>query len=333
MGPTEVRDILGKTLSAVARKFRSSNELSERGTTYPIWHVVRVFLLCLLEGISLNVFYARLRATRGYRKELGLPNRLISLSQLKKRMARATFLRAMQVFLRESAARALEELGTEEVRIVMMDLTRLESDPRRDSRGGWGWDSRGLIYGYKLGLIISQQGVILGMTLTRGNWGEFNVNRQLLKRARDVIRTRYGILPVDYVLCDAGFDGESTYKGAHELLKASVLCPARRKRNPKVKTAHQVLSHARACTPHRLLDQSLWEIPDLRKLFRKRNQIERVNGQIKDSPIRMAEIPWGRRGVKRLRPLCLAKLILYNLALNVNIAEGRSIRCIKLLVA
>ena len=187
---------------------------------------------------------------------------------------------------------------------------------------------------YKLGLIISSHGIVLGMSLMRGNWVEFTVNRRLLKQAHTTILTAFGRFRVSYLVCDSGFDGESTFEGAHRELQAPVLCPPQRKRNPKAKHAEQTLRNARSQSPHRFRDQELWHTALwAHEIYRQRTVVEQVNGQLKDSPIRIHEVPRCRRGIKRLRPLCLAKLIIYNLALNVNIAKGREIRHIKDLVA
>ena len=325
--------MVSKTLKSVSRKHSSDPRFGGEGCDYSIWLVIRIFLLCVLEGYSGNVFYEKLQSQRGFRRRLGLPYRLISRSQYYKRLGTAAFLRGLLAVLHASAARALQALGEEEVRVIAMDLTRIESDPRKDLWGAWGFDSRGYFWGYKLGLIISTGGVVLGMTLMRANWVEFSVNRQLLKLARGTVLTAFGRLPIDYLVCDAGFDGESTYQGGHSQLQARVLCPSRRKRNPKAKKAKTILSHAQSVTPHRFRDQALWNEEGSRAIYRLRNRIEQVNGQLKDSPLRIDEVPRVRRGVKRLRPICLAKLILYNLALSVNIAQGQEIRHIRALVA
>lgn len=332
VGPTELGSILSKTIQQVARQHRGQDGWKVIRERYSIWHVVRVFVMCVMKGVCPGVLYEQLKRFRGYRRMLGLPNQLISLSQLKKRMNTAVFLRALFAVFRHGAVRALKELGRQEVQIVAMDLTRIESDPDRDPYGAWGKDSKGLFWGYKLGLIISQNGVILGMTLMRGNWVELSVNRKLLKLASATIQTSFGGFPVDYVLCDSGFDGESTFKTAHEELRASVICPARRRRDPKVKSARRNLLRVKLHSPNRFLDQALWERDGTREIFRKRGEIERVNGQLKDNAIRIHEIPPRRRGVKRLLPLCLAKLVIYNLALLLNATQGRSIRSIKALV-
>lgn len=304
---------------------------------YSVWHVAKIFLFCLAHDLSPNLFYEKLTRQKGFRRQCKIPNRLISFSQFKKRLARhhrVSFIRALLAILAQSARTVLQNLDTEEVRIVTMDLTRIESNPRRDPWGAWGFDSKGLFYGYKLGFIMSQNGVVLGLTLTRANWGEFNVNRRLIRMARDVIETTWGEIPVEFLLCDSGFDGEKTYRAAfQDLGGAHTLCPPRRRRNPKAKYARQKESRARNHQPFRYASHELWKFEETLLIYRKRLEIERVNGQLKDQPIRIHEIPRRSRGVRRLLPICLGKLILYNSALNVNARERRPLRSIKALMA
>jgi len=333
VGPAELRQSLSETLAAVARRNRGDQSWVAPRERYGIWHVVRVFLTCVLEGVCPGTLYERLELRQGYRRDLTLPNRLISLSQLKKRLRTLTFQRALSEILRESARRVLRKLGEEEVRLVAMDLTRLESDPNRDRKGAWGKDSQGFFWGYKLGLIMSEGGVVLGMTLMKGNWTEIRVGARLLKTASDVIETSLGKLPVQYVLCDSGFDADCVYEAAHKKIKARMICPPRRKRNPKAKTARNVVWNGRSRTPSRERDLPVWESREARELFKKRSGIERLNRQLKDTGIRIAEIPPRWRGVRKLGLLCLAKLAIYNLILNVNIEQGRPMRQLKVIAA
>jgi hypothetical protein len=209
-----------------------------------------------------------------------------------------------------------------------MDLTRLESR-RQDSKADWGWDSRGGFWGYKLGLLCSGQGVILGLTLMKANFTEYKVNTRLIRMARETIQTAFGELPVDYLVCDAGFDGERTYKASHQQLHAPALCPPKRRRSSKAKRARAILSHARRKTPFRYRDHQLWETPEAKDAYRKRTVIEQVNGQLKEAPFRIDEIPRRQRGVPRLFLRCLAKAIYFNLAVIINIAKGRTTRQIR----
>jgi hypothetical protein len=282
---------------------------------------------------SSNVFFQKLAQQKGFRRQYGLPTRLISHSQFKKRRKTAVFLRALLEFLRYSAARALREAGPGEVHIVAMDLTRIKSDPSRDPYGAWGFDSRGLFYGYKLGLITSEHGIVLGLTFMKANWTEFRVNRKLLNLAKDAIQLAGESFDVAYLVCDSGFDGETTYKAAQTELGAVALCPPRRKRNPKAKSASKTLCEAKRRTPYRYEAHLLLEDKAIRKIFHKRVEIERVNGQIKDDPLRIHEMPRIRRPVRLLLVQSLGKAILYNMCLIVNAQRNVQLRRIKYVLA
>jgi len=181
--------------------------------------------------------------------------------------------------------------------------------------------------------MTSQQGVILGLTLMKANFTEFKVNTQLIRLAKETIQTAFGTLPVEYLVCDAGFDGERTYRASHQQLHAPALCPPRRKRHSKPKHARRFLQLAQHLTPFRYRDHQLWATPETREIFRKRTVIEQVNAQLKEAPFRIDEIPRRQRGVRRLLTRCLAKAIIFNLAVIANIAAGRSTRQIRLWAA
>lgn len=330
MGPSELWAMLSELLATVAHN-RSRDERFREPGEYSVWHVLKVLLCCLVHGISIPTFYVRRAQGKRFLQQIGLPNRTISRSQLYKRLDSPVLVRALMELLRQSASRALRQLGSDEVRILPMDLTNIESDQRHDPFGAWGFSSKGGFYGYKLGLIVSSSGIVLGMTLMRANWTEMRVNRRLLRMARKTILTAFGALDVELVVADAGFDAESTYRESHRQLQAPALCPVRRRRNKKAKTARTILRNARSRTPWRERDQKLWKDPDTVALYRRRTIIEQINGQLK-AVLRIDEIPTRRRGVRRLAPLCLAKLLIYNCALNVNIRKGKETRRIAALL-
>jgi DDE family transposase len=332
MDSSELWGIISSAVVQVARNHR--NDLVVRSSRrYPVWHILRVLLWCVLRDVAPWVLYAKLKIRPRFRQENGLPTRLVSLAQYKKRVKDPSVAVALLKFLQWTGARALRALGPQEVRVVAMDLTRLESRRGRDSKAAWGKDSRGFFWGYKLGLITSEQGVILGLTLMRANLSEFSVNTRLLRMAKETIRTAYGSMPVQYVVCDAGFDGEKTYRASHQDLKAPALCPPRRKRCAKAKHAGEIRRRAKKRTPFRYQDHQLWEIQEASEIFRKRTVIEQVNGQLKEAPFRIDEIPRRQRGVRRMLLRCLAKAILFNLAMIANIAQSRPPRQIRLWAA
>jgi hypothetical protein len=332
MDSSELWGILSPAVAQVARKHHQ-DPIYESRHQYPVWHILKVLLWCVLKDVAPWVLYEKLETQKGFRREQGLPSQLISLSQYKKRVKESVVTLALLEFLQWTGARALRALGPQEVRVVAMDLTRLESWRGRDSKAAWGKDSRGFFWGYKLGLITSQQGVILGLTLMKANLTEFNVNTRLIRMAKETIQTALGKLPVEYLVCDAGFDGEKTYEASHRQLGAPALCPPRRQRRAKAKHAGKILRRARKHTPFRYQDHQLWATPEAREIFRKRTVIEQVNGQLKEAPFRIDEIPRRQRGVRRLLTRCLAKAIIFNLAAIASIAAGRSPRQIRLWAA
>ena len=330
MGPTELWSMVSEILGRVSHKRRRDPRFVSRGD-YSVWHVLKVILFGVVHRISIPSLYRKLEKP-GFLRAAGLPNRMISQSQIYKRMSDPMTVRALLELLQQSAQRALREAGEEEVRILPMDLTAYKSHPDRDPLAAWGFTSGGHFWGYKLGLILSKSGLVLGMTLTRGNWTEFTVVARLLRMARETIRGAFGSAEVHYVVADAGFDGEKTYREAWHQLGAVALCPARRKRNPKAKSARKILRNARRRCPYRWRSQTLWKSEEARQVYRKRNSVEQVNGQIK-AVLKIDEIPSRRRGVRRLRLLSLAKLFIYNCALYVNIQKGQPARQIAHLVA
>lgn len=328
MEPSGLWFMVSTQLASLGQLLRDDPRFRE-GYRYSVWHIVRIYLFLLWKGYSSNVFYQKLSESVGFRRHWGLPTRLISHSQFKKRRGTIPFVRALLELLCHSGARALRLAGLWESKVVIMDLTRLPSDVRRDPYGAWGFDSKGFFFGYKLGLITSEHGVILGLTLMKGNWNEFRVNRKLLRMARETLEIAGEGFEVDVLLCDAGFDGESTYRGARKELEAWALCPPRRRRNPKAKGARVSLSRARSRTPYRYASQLLWRAPAMKRLFRKRVGIERVNGQLKDDPLRIDQMPRRRRTVWGLLALALGKAILYNTCLIVNAQCAVPIRRVK----
>lgn len=331
MGPSELWVMVSELLKVVSHNRAGDERFQGRGC-FSVWHILKVLLCGAVHGMSVPTFYERKARQRGFLKQYGMPNRTISRSQLYKRLGTPEVVRGWMELLRQSAVRALQGLGSEEVRVLAMDLTNLRSDAWRDALGAWGFSSTGGFYGYKLGLIASRSGVVLGMTLMRANWTELTVNCRLLRMARETILGAFGELEVDVLVADSGFDGERIYRGSRQLLQAPLLCPRKRRRDPKAKQARQVLKNALWRSPFRERAQQLWGDPEFAGLYRHRTVIEQINGQLKET-LRIDEIPSRRRGVRNLLPICLSKLVIYNCALNANIRQGREPRRIASLLA
>jgi hypothetical protein len=129
---------------------------------------------------------------------------------------------------------------------------------------------------------------------------------------------------VKYLLADAGFAGEATYRQAHRYLHCRVLSPPRRKALPRKKKRSHRLEMMRLRSPHRYRDWGFWQTPTARRLYRQRTQIERRLSQLTDDPFEVDGRPRGTVGVPAVLRWAEAKLILWNVAVNDNIRSGRA---------
>jgi hypothetical protein len=326
MNPGELVSIIAQAIRTTSQKTLKDPRYQER-CTYSIWQVAKVYLLTTWLKISARQFYERLKGVPGFRRSNRLPNRLISLSQYKKRLHSPLFIRALRKLLREMASSTLRQLAPEEASTILMDLTSLHSDVRKDPLAGWGHDSRGLFYGYKLGLITTHRGVVLGMTLTRANSVEMHVQRQLQRYAREVLEQSGRLELPKYVIADSGFDGEKTYRARWELLRAQPLIPPKRRINPGSKFARQTERAAQRGTPLRWKALQTWKgNPERKRIYLRRNEIERLNSQLKGDQFRIGHIPRHTKGVRWMTRLLLAKLLIYSMSVNVNARRGRNLR-------
>ena len=192
--------------------------------------IVKVYLACTWMGWTRNLLYEKLRMDGGkLLRLLQLPNRVPSYSQLNKRIRSRQFERALMGILRGGAGRILRRMGREELRTTMMDLTNIPTTGREQDAPR-GTDGKVWFWGYKLGLLTSQSGVVLGVALIKANRVERHATHRLLRTAQTTVQEVFGKIPIKYLLCDAGFAGEKTYEQAHRILKCRVLSPPRRQR-------------------------------------------------------------------------------------------------------
>jgi hypothetical protein len=308
----------------VSRRSAYRNLDRQPNQSYSIWLILKIHLAIHWQGWTRNLFYEKLRLDgRTLRRELRLPNRLPSYSQLKKRMRRPAFEQALRAVLRLSGQEVLRRMGSEETDSALMDLTNVPST-RTDRRAAWGTDGKAWFRGYKLGIVTSRSGVVLGAAAVTANLGERHVTARLVRAARLALQDLKPRRKVKYLLADAGFAGEATYRQAHRYLHCRVLSPPRRKALPRKKKRSHRLEMMRLRSPHRYRDWGFWQTPTARRLYRQRTQIERRLSQLTDDPFEVDGRPRGTVGVPAVLRWAEAKLILWNVAVNDNIRSGRA---------
>jgi hypothetical protein len=300
---------------------------------YSIWLLVKIHLAIGWQGWTRNLFYEKLRTEGGaLRRELKLPNRLPSYSQLKKRMKRRAFEQALAAVLSESGREVLRRLGPPEVETALMDLTNVPGSPA-DHQSRRGTDGKTWFWGYKLGLLTSRSGVVLGAAAITANLVERSVTARLIRSAGTVVSTLGRKMRVKYLLGDCGFAGDITYRQAHRYLHCRLLSPPRRKATGHRTGPSVRLQRMRLRSPHRYQDWGFWQTPTARRIYRRRTQIERRWSQLTDHPFDLDHRPRGTVGVAAVLRWAEGKLILWNVAVNDNIRCGREIWKLKPYVA
>lgn len=325
-------DLLFKTYALLARVSRHRGlhwTKKNVGQTYSLALIAKLFLAISWSGWSIHIFFQKL-ALEGpaLRRRLRLPKKLPSYSQFQKRLKDPSLTKFLQTLLQHSARDTLKRLGPDETRVLMMDLTNVPST-RTDSKAHRGFDGTDWFWGYKLGIITSQSGIVLGAWVVNGNYTETRCRTPLIRQAHQTLRG----FSVRFLVCDCGFNGHQTYRIAHELLHCRVLMPSRRKIQRKRKGPNHWLYEMRRRSPHRFRDYQFWKTPLAKKIYNSRKDIERRLSQLTDDPFNVDRRPRNTIGSRTVLRYEFSKLILWNQALNENILNHRKMRKVKLYVA
>jgi hypothetical protein len=247
-------------------------------------------------------------------------------------MKRRAFEQALAAVLSESGREVLRRLGPPEVETALMDLTNEPGSPA-DHQSRRGTDGKTWFWGYKLGLLTSRSGVVLGAAAITANLVERSVTARLIRSAGTVVSTLGRKMRVKYLLGDCGFAGDITYRQAHRYLHCRLLSPPRRKATGHRTGPSVRLQRMRLRSPHRYQDWGFWQTPTARRIYRRRTQIERRWSQLTDHPFDLDHRPRGTVGVAAVLRWAEGKLILWNVAVNDNIRCGREIWKLKPYVA
>ena len=329
-----------KRLDLLFQLYRITRSLSRRkgwkdldsypNQDYTIWAIVRLYLAVVWMGWTRNLFYEKLKLDgRTLRRHLRLPSALPSYSQLKKRMRRRAFVEALVAVLSESASRVLRALGSQEVRVVMMDLTEVLSTKHdRHARLGTS-DGRNWYWGYKLGIFASRSGVVLGAALVPANKVAQHVSARLIRMGSSTVRMSFGEVEVKYLLADSEFAGERIYRQAHRYLRCRLVEPPRKEKDPGRQGPSQMEYQMKRRSPHRYRDWRFWKTPTAKRIYRLRDEIDRRLSQLTDTPFHVDRHPRGTVGVGPILRYELAVLSFWNIALADNIANGRKLRVVK----
>lgn len=302
----------------------------EPGKKFSDWLFIKLWVICAIKGWTANTLFAKLDADgKNIRKEFHLPTKLPSRSHTYERIRSRSFSERLKEFLHECIREALKLSPTEAVRAISMDLTPIEAS-LRDRGAAWGFSSKDEpFWGYKLGLVVTGGGVPLAFRLHKANKVEGNFSLPLIRDAACRLEETDLIAFFIYLLADAGFDSEKNYRAVSRIMKGIMLCPGRKKRKEEVKSEYHREYFAKKKYPFRTRALELYSTDLGRRLYRKRNIVEQVNGQLKSETFMLDRIPAYIRGLKKMRRFCLGKLIHFTLGLIANYAKERYNRGLK----
>lgn len=181
-------------------------------------------------------------------------------------------------------------------RVLILDASLIGSHPN-DSEAGWGLDYEDTwVYGYKVYLLLdADSGAILGVEVEGANANESPIGRQLIEQLP--LQTDPTALQ-GVILADAIFDVESTALAA-DIRGYTLLTPT----NPRRSKAEPQYGMRRD-------KHALMQLPLSQQLYKRRTEIERVFGLLKEV---FALDNFRSRGKVALRTHVLACLTTFSL--------------------
>lgn len=210
-------------LAQVNREWRGRPPRHQRGFRYDHGLILKLLILQAASGWSLRTLDHKLWALRNtlYRRLVGVRrSELPHWTTIARRSRSLPFLLYLQRVLRRLSKEAiLRRPG--DLRLIVIDLTDLPTDPRRDSGGRWGHViTEEAFFGWKLHLVVNRRGIILGAYLTTAEKGETACVTTLLLRLWWLLPKRWRRGLIKEIVADAGYDAEKVYKLIHNLLGA-----------------------------------------------------------------------------------------------------------------
>ena len=210
-------------LAQVNRERRGRPPRHRRAFHYDHGLILKLLILQAASGWSLRTLDRKLRALRNtlYRRLVGVRrSELPHWTTVARRCRSLPFLRYLQRVLRRLSKEAILRCPGD-LRLIVIDLTDLPTDPRWDSAGRWGHVKKEeAFFGWKLHLVVNRRGIILGAYLTTADKGETSCVTTLLLRLWWLLPKRWREGLIKEVVADAGYDAEKVYRLIHHLLGA-----------------------------------------------------------------------------------------------------------------
>lgn len=290
--------------------------------------IVKIFMIMVSFKIdSFRSLSRYLAANRELRKACGLEKSVPSYRTLSRRLAT---LESPICQLAKQLIKVLYQQGVISLPIVATDSTLLEAKGRKrhkdkpetratDPDAAWGWSaSRNWVFGYKLHLTstVLWRGEIVPLSweVTPANVHDTIPFLDLIAEAQERAKIAEGKIRLS--LADKGYDYNNNYLW-HQEKEMRLITPVRRFKGRK---EHPLKEQAKC-----LVDSEQGK-----RLYYRRGDVERLNGQFKD--VYLLD-PLPVIGLSRVRNYCFVVCLAFLSGVLYNHLNGRSARAIKSLVA
>lgn len=210
--------------------------------------------------------------------------------------------------------------------VISIDMSDLPAE-LHDTLANWGVCGKGHFYGYKLHLVVTRDGVPLGLVITRANRRETAVTDRLLAQVAQAL-TDEQIDSLVFLLGDKAYDSNPAADQTKQRLSAQVIAPA----NPR--NSQELKGELTKETKKKLNERGtnrdkailLYESSRGKQMFRKcRIIIEQVIDQLKNA-LGLGQLPYWVRGVRKVLKRVQNTVFAYTCILYSNKLHRRPLR-------
>lgn len=210
--------------------------------------------------------------------------------------------------------------------VVSVDMSDLPAG-LYDTLANWGFCGKGCFYGYKLHLLVTRDGVPLGLVITKANRRETAVTDRLLASVSQAL-TDDQIDSLVFLIGDTAYDSNPAADQTKEHLSAQIVAPANPRNSQELKGELTIQTKKKLKERGTNRDKAilLYESKRGKKMFRKyRVIIEQVINQLKNV-LGLERLPYWVRGVRKVLRRVRNTVFAYICILYCNKLHRRPLR-------
>jgi hypothetical protein len=284
-----------------------------------------IVLLATLKGWKIRQTHSNLTGRDPtWRRLLGIQLSEIPPRRTLSRRWNHPFVRHWQQRITKRMFRQL--LNQRNLYVVSIDMSDIPVD-LHDTLANWGVCGKGYFYGYKLHLVVTRDGIPLGLVVTKANRRETNVTDGLLAQVAQALTDEH-IDSLVFLMGDKAYDSNPAADQTKKHLSAQIIAPVNPRNSQELKG--EITTQTKKKLKERGTNRDkailLYESARGKRLFRKcRVIIEQVIDQLKDD-LRLDRLPYWVRGVRKVYNRAKNAVFAYVCILYCNKMHRRPLR-------